>query len=284
MMQRIVSNPITLAMIGIGLIFLASLSVSIVPETQQAIISSYGEPKRIVNSYRPKEAFGSTRAGLILRIPFVEQITLFDKRVLSVQMDPQQVLSTDQLQVQVNAFARYRIDDPLRMFTTLRTEDALNVRLSETLGSSVRNELGKQSFVTLLSAERNQLMANIQKQLNAEAQRYGAEIIDVRIKRADLPEGTALDSAYVRMRSAREEVRARIEAEGLREAQEIRAKGEAEAARIYAESFGKDPDFYDFYRSMQSYRMTFRKGEGQGETNVILSPNNEYLRNFREGS
>lgn len=285
MIQRLIKNPVSLALSGLAAVVLLSMSVSIVPETSQALITSYGEYKRTVNPYRKADRLGTTtQAGLTFRIPFIEQITTIDKRVLSVEMAPQEVLSTDQLQVQVNAFARYRITDALKMFKTVRSEDRLEQRLGETLGSSVRNELGKRSFASLLSAERGAVMANIRKQLNEEARKYGATIIDVRIKRADLPEGTPLDSAYERMRSAREQERATIEAEGRKDAQFIRADGEAEAARIYAESYGKDPSFYDFYRSMQSYKKTFRNGEGQGETNVVLTPNNDYLRNFRDGN
>lgn len=281
MNSNILRNPIALAFAALALVVLASMSISIVPETSQAIITSYGKPKWIVNKYEKDERFGATNAGLTFRIPFVEQIQYIDKRVLSVQMEPQEVLSTDQLQVQVNAFARYRITDPLRMFTTVRTEDALNARLSETLGSSVRNELGRRSFAALLSAERGEVMSKIQSDLNREAKKYGAATIDVRIKRADLPEGSPLDSAYVRMRSARGQVEAEILAEAAKDAQIIRADAEAEAARIYAESYGKDPGFYDFYRAMQSYRQTFLS-EG-ADTNIVMSPGNEYLRKFETG-
>lgn len=285
MIQRFVKNPVALAFSGFLAVVLLSMSVSIVPETSQALITSYGEYKRTINPYREDDRLGeSTQAGLALRIPFIEQIHPIDKRVRSVEMAPQEVLSTDQLQVQVNAFGRYRITNALKMFKTVRTEERLEQRLGETLGSSVRNELGKRSFASLLSAERGAVMANIQTQLNQEAGKYGATVIDVRIKRADLPEGTPLDSAYERMRSAREQERATIEAEGRKDAQVIRADGEAEAAEIYAKSYGKDPGFYDFYRSMQSYKKTFRNGEGQGETSVVLTPNNDYLRNFRDGN
>lgn len=284
MIKRIFQNPVSLGLVALGLIVLLSMSVSIVPETKQGLITTYGEYRRTINPYRSKDTLGqTTQAGLTFRIPFYEQITYLDKRIQNVEMAPQEVLSTDQLQVQVNAFARYRITDAREMYRTVRTEQALNDRLAETLGSSVRNELGRRSFATLLSAERGQVMANITQQLNSEAQKYGASIVDVRIKRADLPEGTPLDSAYRRMESAREQERATIEAEGRKDAQLIRADGEAEAARIYADSYGKDPEFYDFYRAMQSYKKTFAKGEGRGETSVILSPNNDYLNKFRNG-
>jgi modulator of FtsH protease HflC len=166
------------------------------------------------------------------------------------------------------------------MYRTIRTEDRLRDQLRTILGSSLRNELGKRTFATLLSAERGEVMENIQTALNREASKYGAEVIDVRIKRADLPAAT-LQSAYNRMRSARNQEAIAIDAEGQKEAQIIRAEAEAEAARIYAISYNKDPEFYDFYRAMQSYRQTFQNGEGS--SNIILSPQNAYLEKFRNG-
>ncbi|WP_295497274.1 protease modulator HflC [Sphingorhabdus sp. EL138] len=280
MTSSLLRNPIYLAFGAIGALILMSMSVNVVPETQQAIISSYGKVDRIVNPYKPGEKFGETRAGLTFRIPFVEQIQMIDKRVLSVQMEQQEVLSTDQLRLQVDAFARFRITQPAVMYRTIRTEDRLRDQLRTILGSSLRNELGKRTFAALLSAERGEVMENIQTALNREARKYGAEVIDVRIKRADLPAAT-LQSAYNRMRSARNQEAIAIDAEGQKEAQIIRADAEAEAARIYAISYGKDPAFYDFYRAMQSYRQTFQNGEGA--SNIILSPQNAYLEKFRKG-
>lgn len=280
MTRSFLRNPIFLAIGAIAALILMSLSVNVVPETQQAIISSYGKVLRIVNPYKPGENFGETRAGLTFRIPFVEQIQMIDKRVLNVQMEKQEVLSTDQLRLQVDAFARFRITEPALMYRTIRSEDRLRDQLQTILGSSLRNELGQRTFVALLSAERGEVMGNIQVGLNREARKYGAEVIDVRIKRADLPSAT-LQSAYNRMRSARNQEAIAIDAEGQKEAQIIRADAEAEAARIYAISYGKDPAFYDFYRAMQSYRQTFQNGEGA--TNIILSPQNAYLEKFRNG-
>jgi membrane protease subunit HflC len=280
MTSSLLRNPMYLAIGAIGALILMSMSVNVVPETQQAIISSYGKVDRIVNPYKSGEKFGETRAGLTFRIPLVEQIQMIDKRVLSVQMEQQEVLSTDQLRLQVDAFARFRITKPAVMYRTIRTEDRLRDQLRTILGSSLRNELGKRTFAALLSAERGEVMENIQTALNREARKYGAEVIDVRIKRADLPAAT-LQSAYNRMRSARNQEAIAIDAEGQKEAQIIRADAEAEAARIYAISYGKDPSFYDFYRAMQSYRQTFQNGEGA--TNIILSPQNAYLEKFRKG-
>jgi modulator of FtsH protease HflC len=280
MTQTYARNPVYLGLAAVGALILFSMSVNVVPETKQAIISSYGKVDRVVNKYRPNEKFGETRAGLTFRIPFVEQIQFIDKRVLSVEMEQQEVLSTDQLRLQVDAFARFRVTQPDVMYRTIRTEDRLRDQLRTILGSSLRNELGKRTFAALLSAERGEVMENIQTALNREARKYGAEVIDVRIKRADLPAAT-LQSAYNRMRSARNQEAIAIDAEGQKEAQIIRADAEAEAARIYAISYGKDADFYDFYRAMQSYRQTFQNGEGQ--TNVILSQQNAYLEKFRNG-
>ena len=158
------------------------------PETKQAVIVRFGEPQRILNRYQPNETFGETGAGLAARIPFIEQIVWIDKRIQSIEMENQQVLSTDQLRLQVDAFARYRIVDPLRMYISARTEENVSDQLQPILGSALRNELGRRPFAALLSPERGQMMDNIQTALNRVARQYGAEIVDVRIKRADLPE------------------------------------------------------------------------------------------------
>ena len=276
------SNPIKLLIAAIVLLFLLASTVSVVPETRQGIVLRLGKADRIINAYSPKEAFGATGAGLVARIPFVENIVWIDKRILDVDMEPQQVLSTDQLRLNVDAYARYRIVDPLKMYTTARSVENVSDALRPILGSALRNELGKRTFATLLSPERGQVMDNVQAGLATIARQYGAEIIDVRIKRADLPDGTPLESVYERMRTARTQEALTIEADGLRQAQIIRAEADAKAAQTYAAAFGKDPQFYDFYRAMQSYRQTFTT-KTNGSTNVILSPDNEYLRQFRGG-
>jgi modulator of FtsH protease HflC len=276
------TNPIKLLIAAFVLLILLASTVSIVPETRQGIVLRLGKADRIINGYNAKEAFGATGAGLVARIPFIENIVWIDKRILDVDMEPQQVLSTDQLRLNVDAYARYRIVDPLRMYTTARSVENVSDALRPILGSALRNELGKRTFATLLSPERGQVMDNVQAGLAKIAKQYGAEIIDVRIKRADLPDGTPLESAYERMRTARTQEALTIEADGLRQAQIIRAEADAKAAQTYAAAFGKDPQFYDFYRAMQSYRQTFTT-KTNGSTNVILSPNNEYLRQFRGG-
>ena len=276
-------HPIALGVSAFLLLLLLMSSVSIVPETSQGVIARFEKPVRIVNRYKPGNPFGGEGAGLAFRIPFAESIVWIDKRVRDIDMERQQVLSTDQLRLEVDAFARYRIVDPLRMYITARgSEERVEAALRPILGSQLRNELGKRPFASLLSPEREGVMDNIRTGLNRAARQYGAEIIDVRIKKADLPDGTPLDSAYERMRTARLQESRSIRAEGSKRAQIIRAEAEAEAAKTYAAAFGKDPQFYDFYRAMRSYESTFiTDGKaGQGTTNVILSPNNSYLKEF----
>jgi membrane protease subunit HflC len=284
-MIRILRNPIAIGVLAILVLILIASTFSIVPETKQAVIVRFGEPQRVINRYQPNEPFGRS-AGLAVRIPFIEQIHWIDKRILSIEMENQQVLSTDQLRLQVDAFARFRIVDPLQMYVSARTEANVADQLKPILGSALRNELGRRPFAALLTPERGQMMENIRNALNQVARQYGAQIVDVRIKRADLPNGTPLDSAYERMRTARRQEAISIEAQGLRQAQIIRADADAEAAATYAAAFNRDPEFYDFYRAMQSYTTSFlgsQQGVQRGRTSIILSPNNDYLRQFRGG-
>lgn len=276
-------SMIGLAIGAIAAVILLTSIFAVVPETKQALVIRLGEPYKVYNAYKPNEDFGQTGAGVIARIPFVDEIRWIDKRVLDFNMERQPVLSTDQLRLEVDAFARYRIVDPLRMAITAGTERRVSDALRPILGSSLRNELGKRPFAALLSPERGAVMDNIQKRLNLVARQYGAEIVDVRIKRADLPDGTPLDSAFTRMRTAREQEARSILAEGQKQAQIITAEADAQASATYAASFNKDPDFYNFYRAMQSYRITFGTdgGEAAGSSNLLLSPDNEYLREFR---
>jgi membrane protease subunit HflC len=171
----------------------------------------------------------------------------------------------------------------LVILATAGGEEGVQNQLRPLFGSTLRNELGKVPFARLLTAERNQVMDDIQTGLDRRARQYGVEIVDVRIKQAELPEGTPLDSALRRMQTARQQEAITITAEGQRQARVVQADADAEASRIYAQSFGKDADFYDFYRAMQSYRRTFvgdGTTEGRGATSIILSPNNSYLREF----
>jgi membrane protease subunit HflC len=266
-----------LGMLAAAALVLASTSVVRVNEDQQAIILQFGRPVATVNTYQRDQLFGETGAGLVLKQPFLQNVVYVDKRIMALNIAPQTVLSTDQLRLVVDAYARFRIIDPLRMYQTVRTEDRAAEELSRILSSRLRNELGKQRFAALLSPERSELMESIRRSVNRSAHAYGAEIIDVRIKRADLPSGTPLEAAFERMRTARQQEALTIRAQGAKEAQIIRATADAEAARIYAQSYNKDPDFYAFYRAMQAYRTSF----DAGNSTVVLSPDNEFMKEFK---
>ena len=273
MMGLITRRPLLSGISALLLLFVILGSFPIVSETQQAVVVRFGKPHRIL---------GGTQAGINWRIPFAENIEWIDKRILDVDMERQQVLSTDQRRLEIDAFARFRIVDPLRMYISARSEERVVDALRPILGSELRNELGRRRFDELLSPERQGVMENVRRGLDHVARQYGARIIDVRIKKADLPSGTPLQSAFDRMRTAREQEARSIRAEGGKRAQIVRAEADAQAARVYANSFGKDPDFYEFYRAMQSYQTTFlgENGETPSPTTVILSPQNDYLREF----
>jgi len=276
-------NPVAIGIALLVLVIVAAATFAIVPETQQAVILRFEQPVGIVNQWRPNQPFGRTGAGLIARIPFIDKIVWVDKRVLDLDLEDTPVLSTDQLRVNVDAFARFRIVDPLRTVVTAGGEQGVENQLKPIFGSALRNELGKRRFADLLSPERGQLMDNIQAGLQRQAAKYGVEIVDVRIKHADLPVGLPLDSALRRMQTQRQQEAATIRAQGQRNAQIVRAQADADSARIYAEAFNKDADFYNFYRAMQSYRHTFGADGNPppaGATSFVLSPNNAYLREF----
>jgi membrane protease subunit HflC len=276
------NRPILSAAIAVILVLLLFGSFPIVPETKEAVIVRFGKPVRILNQYQPGRPIGAAGAGLAFRVPFVDQLVWIDKRVQDVDMQPQQVLSTDQRRLQVDAFARYRIVDPLLMYIRAGSEEQLREQLRPILGSEVRNELGRIEFASLLTPERQGIMDSVRNSLNRIARQYGVQVLDVRIKRTDLPDGAPLTAAFDRMRTAREQEARSIRAQGAKQAQIIRAEADAEAAQTYAASFGKDPEFYDFYRAMQSYQATF-VGDAQDKvapTTIIMSPQNDYLKQF----
>ncbi len=268
------------SVIALGIALLVALSCFvIVPETHQAVIIQAGRPDRVANKFEPDTEFGNTGAGIVFRIPGYERVQMIDKRILDLDMERQQVLSSDQQRLQVDAYARFRIIDPVLMVENAGSEEILRNQLSPILTSVLRQELGRRPFSSLLTAERGTAMANIRDALDREARAYGAQIIDVRIKSADLPDGAPLNAAFTRMQTDRQEEAATIRAQGEKNAQIIRAEAEADAAATYAAAYGKDPEFYDFYRAMESYRRTFQQGEA--ESTMILSPDNEYLRQFQ---
>ena len=275
-------HPFGAAIVGVVVLLLLLGSFPIIPETKQAVVVRFGKPERILNRFEVGRPIGAAGAGLSYRIPFVDQIVWIDKRVLAVDMEPQPVLSTDQRRLMVDAFARYRIVDPLLMYIRSNTEENLRGQLQTILRSEVRNELAKQPFAALLSPERQGVMNDVRSSLNVQAAKFGVQIVDVRIKKTDLPDGAPLQSAFESMRTARLQEARSIRAQGAKQAQIIRAQADADAAKTYAASFGKDAQFYDFYRAMQSYQLTF-VGDGQEKatpTTIILSPQNDYLKEF----
>jgi modulator of FtsH protease HflC len=256
-------------------------SIVVVDEHEQAVVIRTGEPVRVINRFQPDVPYGQTGAGMVLRIPVIETVQRLDKRVLNLDMDPQEVLTSDQQRLRVDAYARFRIIAPVQTVRAAGSTDGVRTQLEPVLVSVLRQELGRRSFSSLLTAERGDAMTNIRQKLDAQARRYGAQVIDVRIKRTDLPDGRPLESAFNRMATDRQREAETIRAEGDRASRVIRAEADARAAAIYADSYGKDPEFYDFYRAMQSYDATFAKGDGKGQSSIILSPDNEYLRQFR---
>jgi membrane protease subunit HflC len=269
-----------LALIAVMVLAVIGLSgIFVVPESKQAVVIRAGEPRYTVNKFDPDLEFGETGAGIRWRVPFYDRVQMIDRRIIDLDMEREQVLTSDQQRLQVDAYARFRIIDPVRMVENAETSENVATQLSPILTSVLRQELGRRNFASLLTAERGNAMTNIRNALDRSARQYGAQVLDVRIKRADLPDGTPLEAAFARMQSDRRAEADTTRAQGERDAQIIRAEAEAEASRIYAAAYGKDPEFYDFYRAMESYRRTFETGKGS--SSIILSPDNEYLRQFR---
>ena len=262
--------------IAIGALLIAfMMSAYVVPEEEQAVIIRTGEPVGVVNT-----PGGNTGAGLYLRVPFIDSVRRIEKRLLDLEMNDEEVLSADQQRLLVNAYARFRIIDPVTMVERAGSTDGVRNALEPILNSVLRQELGRRTFQSMLTAERGSALENVTANLDRQARQYGAEVVDVKITRTDLPDAP-LQSAFRRMESDREREARTIRAQGGRDARIIRAEADAESARIYAEAFGKDAQFYDFYRAMQSYDATFAPENGDAESSIILSPDNEYLRQFR---
>ena len=274
-MQRIwEDHKATVVVLAIAIVGLM-MSVYIVPEEEQVVIIRTGNPVGVVNTPN-----GTTEAGPYLRVPFLDRVVRVEKRLLDLEMNDEEVLSNDQQRLLVNAYARFRITDPVRMVERAGSTDGVRNALEPILNSVLRQELGRRTFQSMLTAERGNALANVRANLDCQARQYGAEVVDVQIKRTDLPDAP-LQSAFRRMESDREREARTIRAQGGRDARIIRAEADAESARIYAEAFGKDAQFYDFYRAMQSYDATFSPENSNAESSIILSPNNEYLRQFR---
>jgi membrane protease subunit HflC len=274
----------------IGLIVVFS-SLFTVHQTEQALVLQWGEPVAV-----------ATEPGLHVKAPWpVQNVLYVDKRVLNLDLPAEEVIAQDKKRLVVDAFARWRITDPLRFFQALSDEQIAQVRLQPILGSNVRRVLGAQSFAAVLSGERAKLMVDIRDGVNAETRNFGIEIVDVRIRRADLPPQNS-DAIYLRMQQERvreaneyraqgeqisQEIRSKADrdvtvliAEATRQSEITRGQGDSEKNRIFAEAFGRDPDFFAFYRSMNAYQSSL-KGDN---TTVILSPDSEFFRYFDNGA
>jgi membrane protease subunit HflC len=277
------------AVIGALIVFAAIAAIGAlftVYQTQQALVVRFGEPIRII-----------TEPGLHVKIPLVDTVIYINKRILDLENPAQEVFASDQRRLMIDAFARYRINDPLRFYQRVSTVDGANARMSSLLNAALRRVLGEATLIHVVRDERAALMARVRDQLDREARDFGIEVVDVRIRRADLPEQNS-QAVYQRMQTERQRQAASIRGEGSQNSQEIRAKadrdvtvivaeaqskaeqtrgeGDAERNRIFAEAFGKDPDFFAFYRSMQAYEAGLRAND----TRLVLRPDSDFFKYF----
>ncbi len=290
---------ILILLIGVGVVAV-SQSAFIVRQTEQAIVTQFGKPIDVINAYK-KDKSGAVEndAGLYWKIPFVQSVLFYDKRILDLDFPPQELITQGQKRLVVDSFARFQIVDPLLFYQAVRTEAQARNRLGTVLGSSLRRVLGEATFEDIVRDKRSELMHSILKEVNHDAEDFGIRIIDVRIKRADLPEANG-EAVYNRMVKEREQEAAGIRAEGAAAANRIRAtadrqatiilaeatktsdemrgEGEAERTKIFAQVFNKDPEFFAFYRSMKAYE----EGLGKGDTRMLISPNSEFFRYFND--
>jgi modulator of FtsH protease HflC len=279
---RILKSPIGWAILLILIVLAAASVLTVVPETEQALVVRMGVPRAVVNRFHAGERFGQTGAGLIAHVPLLDTIYFVDKRVRTLDLPAQPLVSSDGQQVEMDAFARYRIVDPTRMYLSAHGDpQQVEEALKPVFGSALRSALAQLSTAALLAPDRAPAMRQVAQALDKAAQAYGARILDVRIDGVALAAGAPLDGALARMRSVREQKAATIRDDGFKQAMLIRANGDAQASKIYADAFNQDPDFYDFYRAMQSYRISFGVDHPtDGSTQMVISPNSAYFRQF----
>ncbi len=264
----------------------AFFSIFIVKEVNQAIVLQFGDPKRII-----------TKPGLNFKLPFIQNVVFLDKRILNLDAPPEEVIASDQKRLIVDAFARFQIIDPLKFYISVGNERVARSRLSTIINSRIRSVLGTQRLQTLLSEDRTKQMALIQDGVNNEAEKFGIKIIDVRIKRADLPQANS-DAIFARMQTERnreaKEFRAKgaemavtitstadkevtvILADAQKKSEIMKGEGDGQRNKIFADAFGQDPEFFAFYRAMQAYE----KALIGGETSLVLSPDSEFFKFF----
>jgi membrane protease subunit HflC len=264
-----------------------------VNQTEVALVLQFGAPQAVI-----------TEPGLHFKTPLTQNVIFFDKRVLLLDAPTEEVVAVDKKRMMVDAFARWRITDPLKFYQSMYDQETALTRLTPILSSSVRRVLGSETFAAVLSGKRAQLMIDIKNAMNQDSSGFGIEVVDVRIRHADLPQANSL-AIYQRMQKEREREAAEYRAEGDETAQRIRARaarevtvltaeatreseilrgeGDAEKTRILGEAFSQDTDFFAFYRSMQAYQDALGQGQGQGNTTVVLSPSSDFLKYFGKG-
>lgn len=287
-------------LIGAGVVAVAALivlsqTIFVVDQTQQALVLRLQEPVRVINQATRAERAINTdkgKAGLQLKWPFVENVIKFDRRSIALEAQREEVLASNQERLEVDAFLRYRIVDPLQFYRSLRTEDGANDRLGAVVNSSLRQALGSATTEQIIATDRSEIMQRVRDDVDRRvgASNFGVEIVDLRIKRADLPEANKI-AVFQRMSTQREQEAQQIRAEGAQQAQEIRAtgqreasttrgEGDAERARIFADSFGRDAAFASFYRTMRAYETSLAE---TGDTTLVLSPDSDFFRYFERG-
>ena len=278
-------KKILLPVVGV-IAVVAFFSIFIVKEVNQAIVLQFGDPKKIV-----------IKPGLNFKLPFIQNVVFLDKRILNLDAPPEEVIASDQKRLIVDAFARFQIVDPLKFYISVGNERVARSRLSTIINSRIRSVLGTQRLQTLLSEDRTKQMSLIQEGVNNEAEKFGIKIIDVRIKRADLPQANS-DAIFARMQTERnreaKEFRAKgaemaititstadkevtvILAEAQKKSEIMKGEGDGKRNKIFADAFGQDPEFFAFYRAMQAYETALIGGE----TSLVLSPDSEFFKFF----
>jgi modulator of FtsH protease HflC len=283
-------NKLIIAGGALAVLFVVALSsLFTVHQTQQVLVTQFGQPVRVIQT-----------PGLHVKVPFVQNVIAFDARLLDYDAPGEEVILGDQRRLIVDSFTRFRVTDPLVFFQTVgAAEQGIRGRLSSIVTSSLRRVLASESLLAVLSNDRARIMAEIRRQVNEEAQRFGIEVVDVRIRRADLPDENT-QAILARMQSERERVAREARAEGAEVAARIRAQaerdrtvllaeaeanaailrgaGEQDAIRIFAEAFNRDPEFFQFWRTMQAYREVFSSGEAR----LVLTPDSDFFRFMRE--
>ena len=279
-----------LAAIAVILLVVGYSSLFQVYQTRQALVIRLGNPLRVV-----------TEPGLHVKVPLLDSVIYIDKRILDLETPAQEVLALDSKYLIVDAFARYRVRNPLLFFQAVGSTEGANLRLSPFLDSAVRRVLGEATLIQVVRDQRELLMARVRQQVDSEAQAFGVEVVDVRLRRADLPDQNS-QAVYTRMKTEREREAQEFRSQGTQKAQEIRARadrdatvivaeatnkadqtrgeGEAERNRIFADAFNRDPDFFAFYRSMQAYDT----GLQQGDTRFLVRPDSDFFRYFLDPS